>query len=402
MPTQDRQRGGVAAATSFYGNRAAGAASAGLKHRKKERLGGSAASGGGDRWAPLRASQSAGDLEVGFKSPRAVAQWKQRKLEMAGLVTVVKRWDRTVKPWEKTVTTPAPVQRRDFSKISPYAVQHFEQWHDRHTHLDYPHEIPDRMFYQKKGKGPLPVRDDRGTQAARAYGSRHVKKLPGLEPPRSAAAGSRGAQGKYSLSKGQQPQPRCKTAFLNTMFQDVGAGDGSWMYANPRALRWLPHELLRADQYYHLTSTLTNLHFLLKKTQECGIAAVRWDLEQACKAFKQMFRSGACYQQGTPMETLLDWQARINAYRIFVDGNVGELAALPATIFRLGAATPAGSHVYNDVQSAVLQAEHSISVVHTLLDPLQSSDADTVNNIPRLLSARQFLEVVRQHGEEMI
>jgi hypothetical protein len=129
---------------------------------------------------------------------------------------------------------------------------------------------------------------------------------------------------------------------------------------------------------------------------------VRWDLEQACKAFKQMFRSGACYQQGTPMETLLDWQARINAYRIFVDGNVGELAALPATIFRLGAATPAGSHVYNDVQSAVLQAEHSISVVHTLLDPLQSSDADTVNNIPRLLSARQFLEVVRQHGEEMI
>lgn len=134
----DRPRGGVAAATSFYGNRAAGAASAGLKQRKKEKLGSSTTSGGADRWAPLRASKSAGDLEVGFKSPRAVAQWKQRKLEMAGMVTEVKRWDENVKPWEKKVATPAPVQRRDFSRISLHAVQSFEQWHDRHTHLDYP------------------------------------------------------------------------------------------------------------------------------------------------------------------------------------------------------------------------------------------------------------------------
>ena len=398
MPTTDRARGGVAAATSFYGNRAAGAASEGLKQRKKEKLGSGTTSGREDRWAPLRASKSAGDLEVGFKSPRAVAQWKQRKLEMAGMVTEVKRWDDTVKPWEKKVTTPAPVQRRDFSRISPHAVQSFEQWHDRHTHLDYPHEIPDPMFYHKKGRGPLPTPKDTGAKAARAYGSRHVKKLPGLQPPRSD---SRGGQGKFSLSKGMPPQPKCKTAFLNAMFQDVGSGDGSWMYANPRALQWLPHELLRTEQYYHLTSTLTNLHFLLKKTQECGIASVRWDLQQATSAFQQLFRSGSCQEQGIPMETVLDWQARINAFRIFIDANVGELAALPATIFRLGAATPAGSHVYNDVQSAVMQAEHSISIVHNLLDPLQSSDADTVNNIPRLLTARQFLEVVRQHGKMM-
>ena len=173
------------------------------------------------------------------------------------------------------------------------------------------------------------------------------------------------------------------------MFQDVGAGDGSWRYANPRALRWLPHELLRAEQYYHLTSTLTNLHFLLKKAQECGVAAVRYDLQQAELSFKSLFHSGRSFEQGTPMETLLEWQARIKSYRIFIEQNIAEFASLPAAIFRLGAATQPGGHVHTDVQNAVLQAEHSISVVHTLLDPLLSSDADTVNNIPRLLAAMQ-------------
>jgi len=238
--------------------------------------------------------------------------------------------------------------------------------------------------------GPLPTRDDT-EKAAKAYGGRHVKKLPGL---RSTPKG-RGAS--YSLSNGK-PNTRGRTAFLNAIFQDVGAGDGTWLYANPRALRWLPHELLRAEEFFHLTSVLTNLHFVLKKSQECGVAAVRDDLQRARKAFKSTFQSGRCFELGTPMEMLLDWQARVQAYLQFVDSNIAELAALPASIFRLGAASPAGGYVHSDVQSAVLQAEHSISVIHTLLDPLQSSDADAVNNIPRLLSARQFLEVIRNHG----
>lgn len=389
MSHTERQRGGVAAATAFYGNRAAGAASAGLKQRKKERQ----STGGSNALESLPPrSQNTADLEVGFKSPRSVALWQQRKLEMAGMVTEVKRWDYTNHLWAKTVTTPVPLPRRDFSKISQYEIQKFEQWHDRHRHLDYPREIPDPMFYRKKGKGPLPMRDDKGVPTARAYGGRYVKKLPGLIPPKTGSKAN-----SYSLSK-SSPQPLSKTAFLNVIFQDVGAGEGSWRYANPRALRWLPYQLLRAEQYYHLTSTLTNLHFLLKKAQECGVAGVRYDLQQAEKSFKSLFHSGRSFEQGTPMETLLEWQARIKSYRIFIEQNIAEFAALPAAIFRLGAATQPGGHVHTDVQNAVLQAEHSISVVHTLLDPLLSSDADTVNNIPRLLAAMQYLEVVRSHG----
>lgn len=188
MPHTERQRGGVAAATSFYGNRAAGAASAGLKQRKKERS---------SSWGSLPPrSKSSSDLEAGFKSPRSVALWQQRKLEMAGMVTVVKRWDDTNHLWEKTVTTPVPPPRRDFTKISPYEIQKFEQWHDRHPHLYYPREIPDPMFYRKTGKGPLPVRDDKGVPTARAYGGRHVKKLPGLIPPKTTSKAN-----SYSLSK---------------------------------------------------------------------------------------------------------------------------------------------------------------------------------------------------------
>lgn len=391
----ERSRGGVAAATAFYGNRAAGAASAGMKYRRKERRGTAGSVEPNDCWVPLRATNSASDLETGFKSPRSVLLWKQRKLEMAGIVTVVKRWDHTVRPGMRTVTTPAPIQTRDFSKVNPYAVQQFEQWHDRHKHLDYPSEIPDPMFYQKRGRGPLPRKDDKGVPTARAYGARHVKKLPGLAPPKNSRRGGHGNT--YSLAK-SSPQPRCKTAFLNALFQDVGAGDGSWLHANPRALQWLPFELLRAEQFYHITSTLTNLHFLSKKIQECGLAAVRCDLQQAEKAFKSLFHSGRSFQQGTAMETLLEWQSRIKAYRQFIDDNITQLATLPSTIFRLGAASPVGGPVHQDVQSAVLQAEHSISVVHTLLDPLQSSDADAVNNIPHLLDARLSLEVVRKHG----
>lgn len=354
-------------------------------------MGGGSAQGTPDGLPPRARSTS--DLELGFKSPRSVALWKQRKLEMAGMVTVVNRWEDTKKPWEKTVTTPAPIQRRDFTKTTPYEIQRFEQWHDRHPHLDYPREIPDKMFYQKKGKGPLPAPNDKGVPTARAYGGKHVKKLPGLIPPKSGSKAN-----SYSLSNAS-PQPLCTTAFLNAMFQDVGAGDGSWRYANPRALRWIPYELLRTgNQWYYLTSTLTNLHFLLRKAQECGVAAVRYDLQQAEKAFKSLFRSGKSFEQGVSMDTLFDWQARIISYRQFIDQNIVEIAALPADIFRLGATTLAGSHVHNDVQSAVMQAEHAIGVIHALLDPLQSSDADAVNNIPRLLSARQFLEIVRNHG----
>jgi len=317
---------------------------------------------------------------------------------MAGMVTVVKRWDSTSRPWATTVTTPAPIQRRDFMKgVSPFAVQKFEQWHDRHPHLEYPREIPDDMFYLKRGKGPLPVRDNKGVPTARAYGSRHAK-LPGLRKHKTGRIGiSTANTNSYSLSNGT-PQSRGRTGFLNAMFQDVGSGDGSWQYANPRALRWLPYELLRAEQFQHLTTTLTNLHFLLKKAQECGVSAVRNDLQQAEKAFKSLFRSGRSFEQATPMETLLEWQARVKSYRQFFDNNIAEIATLPATIFRLGAASQPGSHVHNDVQGAVLQAEHSISVVHTLLDPHQSRDADAISNIPRLLRARQFLQVVRMHG----
>ena len=388
MPS--RERGGVAAATAFYGNKAGGAASAGIKQRKKQRY--QVPGAGAATSLPPRA-KSTSDLDAGFKSPRAVAMWQRRKLAMAGMVTEMRPWDTTTRPFPKTVSTPAPVQRRDFSQISPYEVQKFEQWHDRHPHLDYPREIPDPMFYRKTGRGPLAMRDDTDEKAARAYGGRHVKKLPGLKP--TSKNGRGGAS--YSLSNGK-PNARGRTAFLNALFQDVGAGDGMWQYANPRALRWLPHELLRAEEFFHLTSTLTNLHFLQKKSQECGVAAVRDDLERAIKAFRSAFRSGRCYQFGTPMEMLLEWQARLQSYFHFFETNTSELAALPASIFRLGAAMPAGGHVHSDVQSAVLQAEHSISVIHTLLDPLQSSDADAVNNIPRLLSARQCLEVIRSHG----
>jgi len=386
MPSSGRQRGGVAAATAFYGNSAGGAAGAGISHRKTEML-----------FETLRETGTA-DSGLPGKSPRSMALWKQHKLKMAGMVTVVKRWDSTSRPWATTVTTPAPIQRRDFMKgVSPFAVQKFEQWHDRHPHLEYPREIPDDMFYLKRGKGPLPVRDNKGVPTARAYGGRHVAKLPGLRKHKTGRMGNAHGQCPYSLSNGT-PQSRGRTGFLNAMFQDVGSGDGSWQYANPRALRWLPYELLRAEQFQHLTTTLTNLHFLLKKAQECGVSAVRNDLQQAEKAFKSLFRSGRSFEQATPMETLLEWQARVKSYCQFFDNNIAEIAALPATIFRLGAASQPGSHVHNDVQGAVLQAEHSISVVHTLLDPHQSRDADAISNIPRLLSARQFLQVVRRHG----
>lgn len=144
MPSGGRQRGGVAAATAFYGNKAGGAASAGIKQSRRQR----------QKRAGLL-SEGSSDVEVGFKSPRAVARWQQHKLAMAGMVTELRPWDDAMRPFAKTVSTPAPVQRRDFSKISPYEIQKFEQWHDRHPHLDYPREIPDPMFYQKRGKGVL-------------------------------------------------------------------------------------------------------------------------------------------------------------------------------------------------------------------------------------------------------
>jgi hypothetical protein len=145
MPSGGRQRGGVAAATAFYGNKAGGAASAGIKQSKRQR----------QRAGLSPRAKSSSDMEVGFKSPRAVARWQQHKLAMAGMVTELRPWDDATRPFTKTVSTPAPVPRRDFSKISPYEIQKFEQWHDRHPHLDYPREIPDPMFYHKKGKGVL-------------------------------------------------------------------------------------------------------------------------------------------------------------------------------------------------------------------------------------------------------
>ena len=421
MPTaRNPGRGGVAAATAFYGNRAGGAASAGIKHaqrgqqhttdmltkpRRPDAAGGTP---GAARGSDISAANLGFDASL--KSPRAVMQWERKKLEMAGMATVVEKWDDSKRPWERpdlprrehrrTVTTPAPTgthaQSSQFTKMNPLELQKFEQWHDRHPRLLYPVEIPDAMFYRKRpkgGKGPIPSRDNKGEKVARAYGGKHVKKLPAIRRATGVASPSA-----FDLDVASERNARGRIAFLNTLLQDVGSGDGSWLYPNPRVLRWLPYELLRAEQYFHLTETLTNLHFLLRKIQECGAAAVRHDLQQADKAFASLFRSGRCQQQAVSMESLLDWQARIKSYKNFVAAHVRQLAALPVTIFQLGNETQSGGHVHSDVQSAVLQAEHSISVVHTLLDPLQSSDADAVNNIPRLLAARKFLEVVRNHG----
>jgi hypothetical protein len=410
MPQRQRPVGGVAAATAFYTKRQD--VNQGLGQKKKEKRlstdtltkprrlasGASGRDAGSRRAGPESASN-----DVGFKSPRSIELWKQRKLEMAGIVTELEPWEYSKNPWPRTVTTPAPIPRREFNHMSLFELQKFEQWHDRHPHLDYPTEIPDRMFYHRKGarggKGPIPFRDDKGVMAARAYGGKLVQKLPELR--RNSTTRSQGAvRGSFSLTNGVGLNPSAlgQSAFLNVLFQDVGSGDGSWLYSNPRVLKWLPYELLRAEQYFHLTSTLTNLHFLLKKSQGFGVTAVRYDLQCAEKAFKRMFHSGRCYEVGVPMETLLDWQARLKSYKNFFEGNIQELAANPVTIFRLGADSQKGGHVHTDVQGAVLQAEHSIGVIHTMLDPLQSSDADTVNNIPRLLTARKFLEVVREHG----
>lgn len=76
------------------------------------------------------------------------------------------------------------------------------------------------------------------------------------------------------------------------LFQDTGAGDGTWRRPNPRALSLLPKLLVDAGQLSYLTKLITNMHFIIQKARECGVAELRHDLHRADELLKDYISRG--------------------------------------------------------------------------------------------------------------
>jgi hypothetical protein len=99
-------------------------------------------------------------------------------------------------------------------------------------------------------------------------------------------AGGDAAGGDVRSSKGDA------WLLAQALFQDTGAGDGTWRRPNPRALSLLPRLLVDAGQLSYLTKLITNMHFIIQKARECGVAELRHDLHRADEMLKDYISRG--------------------------------------------------------------------------------------------------------------
>eukprot|EP00961_Rhodomonas_salina_P011539 155273-Rhodomonas_salina.2 len=85
------------------------------------------------------------------------------------------------------------------------------------------------------------------------------------------AYGDHGAGGKAG---GKTMHQQVRTGTLQAIYQDLGAGDGTWATPNPRALQILPQLLMQLELIGPLVEVVTNMHFLVQKARERGITEV--------------------------------------------------------------------------------------------------------------------------------
>lgn len=209
---------------------------------------------------------------------------------------------------------------------------------------------------------------------SRAYGggAGTAARLPAAA--RRAAAAPRGAAGariEHAPDVHVSGSP-----LLHALFQDVGAGDGTWTRANPRALHLLPGELLRCQQYMRAAALLTNPHFLLRKLGERGVAETRRDLEDACAALRQALTRGgmrAPAMQGVATEVVVAQADRLAAYLELLAAHGPALAAEPRALLALAAAAPPGSVVQRDAAAAAAGVAAAVAEVHAICAPARAS-----------------------------
>lgn len=184
------------------------------------------------------------------------------------------------------------------------------------------------------------------------------------------------------------------TGLAAALLADTGAGEGSWIHPNPRALWGLPHALLvsgRIDQMIHL---LTNPHFLVQKMGERGVAEVVRDLERAERHVKSRLALA-------PQDVVYSLCERVSEWRAFMASNAASLRLRPASLFSLGRATEHKAVAVVAGQSG-RRADAVLGALHGLLDPYQIAIGDGTRDdqlsVCRMLIARRELAALQDHG----
>jgi hypothetical protein len=156
---------------------------------------------------------------------------------------------------------------------------------------------------------------------------------------------------------------------------------------------------MTAGKLTYMSKVVTNLHFLLQKTRECGISLARTDLENAERALRTYISRGGPKAGGedVPLSDAADMHKRVRDYLTFITQHVAQLAKQPLLMFFFARQAPRGSAVLVDTIAAIDRAERTLSFVDALFDPLQRTVThEDIETIARMLIARAHVRVIAE------
>ncbi|KAJ1485903.1 hypothetical protein T484DRAFT_1791912 [Baffinella frigidus] len=139
---------------------------------------------------------------------------------------------------------------------------------------------------------------------------------------------------------------------------------------------------MRCQQFVRAAHLLTNLHFVLRKVSERGVAELRRDLEDACLAFKAILTKGGIRLPSLsdiPTEELIFLSDRLIEYHAFILKFDSSLSGKPNAVWELGLAQPEGSIIGSDARAAIEGFYATVDEINEVSAP--SATVDEINEV---------------------